>query len=352
MRACGRGGCPPDSSTARPRVHRLEAVAQHGELRLALRDRRAVGALAPLRHDVGDRRRTRGPARTSAARRSGPRRPCPRGSAGPSRCQKSVRLTFDHATMLPDASGCSSIVVPRALGCGRGGDPRLHDRPARTRRRRRGAAARTRRRAKSLPVCVERCRRVARAPSACSTVVGVEEAEERRLDEVEPGVAGRAEPARARVVHDAEPRIGRRGARRRSSAGRIRRGVVDEDRGPVAAASAAAASRAPRRRTARRRSPGTMTVTTGGGGGGHPPDCTAATDAATASATASSGSRERRCGNVKRTAVCATSGGDAHRERARARARRCRRRTPIRSRRRRRAARARAARPRRSCRRT
>ena len=211
-------------------VHRLEVVAQHGQLRLALRDRRAVGAdraRAPRRRGS---RRTAAPARTSAARRSGPRRACPRGSAGRVRCQNSVRLTFDHATMLPDASGCSSIVVPRRSGAVAAATHGC-TMPARSRRRRRAAGARTRR-ARS------RCRSGRAMPTSRSRA-SASARRRRRGSRRRASRRGRARccgPRRARAARAWCTTRNRASARRprvEDRAGAIGRRVVDEDRRPV-----------------------------------------------------------------------------------------------------------------------
>ncbi len=120
-------------------------------------------------------------------------------------------------------------------------------------------------------------------------VVGIEERHERRVDEVEAGVAGSAEARPGGVMHHPEARV-RRSRLIEDRAGVIGRRVVDEDRDPVIEGL-----RAERVQRVHRPRCDVETRNDDGDGGRlwqtHPPDCTAVTDAATAAATASSGSR-------------------------------------------------------------
>ena len=236
-----------------PAGERLEVVAQHRQLVLVLRDRRSVGALAPLDDDVGDhverarprvhllrddlilvRARRRG---TAARRRARAR--CGSPSTTP-RCCPTRR----------DAARASS----------RCGPDRSPPRPTAARSRRRSrrrhpvAGARTRRRR-------SRCRSRSTVPTRRSSARGVSRSSASRnptngvSTRSSAGVARRAEPRARRVVHDAEPRVGCRG-RVEDRAGLVGRRVVDEDRRPSRSRSARAASRARPPPTAPRRSPG------------------------------------------------------------------------------------------------
>ena len=205
----------------------------------------------------------------------------------------------------PMPRDAASIVVPSAFRGGGGGDPRLHDRRRRSRRRRRGAVAR-RRRARS------RCRSA--SSSADETlerargepVVGVEEGDERRVHEIETRVAGGAEPDAVRVAHARGTAGRRRRPRRRSAPVASVEASSIEDR----ASSPGRRLRAQRvQRVLRVRSDVVTGHDDGDRGGGRltrpivrrrrmPRPRRRRHPAARVSA----------CGNVNRTAVCATSG--------------------------------------------
>ena len=196
---------------------------------LALGDRRAVGADAPVRHDVRDHVEP-ARARVHLLRDDLVLVEPTLGEAEPAAVPE-VRAA--HLRPRDDVARRLGVLVDRraaALGRRRRGDPRLH---VARRVAAGGVGAQTDVGAdgevaaglvEQADEALERARG--------QHVVGVEEADERRVDEIEPRVAGGAQPGAMLVAHDAEPRVRGRGVVEDSGRG-IRRGVVDQDRGPL-----------------------------------------------------------------------------------------------------------------------
>ena len=230
---------------------RLEVVAQHGQLVLVLRDRRAVGALAPLDDDVGDHVERPRPrvhllrddlVLVRPAHREAQARRAPQPGAA-------------HLRPRDDVAGCLGVLLERRAdprGVGGCRDPRLHD-ARRVAAADVGAQPHVGADGEVAAAGRERCRRAARARAGSGG--------RRRRGRPTNGVSTRSRPvlraaprpALRGVVHDAEPRIGRRGGVE-DRAGVVGRRVVDEDRRPSPRASARAASRARPPPTVRRRS--------------------------------------------------------------------------------------------------
>jgi hypothetical protein len=63
-------------------------------------------------------------------------------------------------------------------------------------------------------------------------VVGIQESDERCLDEIQPGVAGGRQPARDGMADDMETIVGCR-RRRKDLPGRVEGSVVDQDGAPA-----------------------------------------------------------------------------------------------------------------------